>query len=470
MAIRLKVQDKTVRLKVADPSAVSIHATEGIGVQPPVYQGETEVTPTEATQTLETNGMMMPADVTVNPIPSQYIVPSGTLNIGTNGTHDVRQYASAEVSVEPNLQQKSVRYTPALKPIQDVITADRKYDGLSEVDVTVEAMPEGSATTPATTITASPSISVSSGGLITAAAAAAQDVTPTVVEGYVERGTAGRITVNGSNTSQLDALAATTYTPTKTSSIVIPQGKFLTGDQTINPIPADYYDMSGEWSFLGKDATVIKTDFYSKVDYLKNTDWHGWTPSTSAQVCVASVNCSTFTATNVVDYDYFIIWECGVDPVYSSGTTNKALPQLARAWLCQNIVKRPSAWSYIEASNFNNTVSINPYNSSFLRYYGTTTGTSTFTWGASYGFYFANTAAGISSVTAASPTITPKTPTLSARCNATYMSTTNAGLVDENNTKWWIKGKYVIRCKKTSFYQGFYNKTVALINAASPTS
>ena len=469
MAIRLKVQDNDLKLKVGETSSVKLKATEVIGSTAEEYTGEYTVTPSTSQQTLHTDGLLMTDDVTVNPIPQEYIVPSGTVNITENGTVNVRQYASANVNVEPNLQKKSVIYTPSTKPIEDTVTPD-KYDGLSEVNVTVEAMPGGSATTPATTITANPTISVNGSGLITASVSASQDITPTVQEGYVDRGTAGRVNVSGSGTSQLSTLPATTYTPTKASSIVIPSGNYLTGDQTVNPIPEAYYDMSGEWAFLGKDATIIKTDFYSKVDYLKNTSWHGWTPSTTAQTCVASVNCSTFTATNVADYDYFILWECGVDPVYNSGTTNKALPQLARAWLCQNIVKRPSTFAYIQASNFNNTVSINPYNSSFLRYYGTTTGTSTFTWGASYGFYFANTSAGISSATAASPTITPKTPTLSARCNATYMSTANAALVDEDNTKWWIKGKYVIRCKKTSFYQGFYEKTVALINAASPTA
>lgn len=37
--------------------------------------------------------------VTVNAIPSNYIIPSGTLTITTNGTHNVKNYASAIVSV-----------------------------------------------------------------------------------------------------------------------------------------------------------------------------------------------------------------------------------------------------------------------------------------------------------------------------------------------------------------------------------
>ena len=239
---------------------------------------------------------------------------------------------------------------------------------------------------------------------------------------------------------------------------------------TVNAIAPPWYDMSGEWSFLGKGAEIVKTDFYSKIDVLKNTDWHGWTPSSTAKVCVASVNCNTFVATDVADYDYYIVWECGVDPVYTGTPTNKALPQLSRAWFVQGIEKRPSSFANIQAENFNNTVIVNIYNSSFMRYYGATTNTSTMTWGASYGLYFGETAAGISSTTAASPTITPKTPTLSGRTSTTYMSTTNAGLIDEENTKWWIKGKYVIRCPKTSFYQGIYKKVVELINSPSPTA
>ena len=98
-----------------------------------------------------------------------------------------------------------------------------------------KAVSSGSATTPATTITANPSISVSSGGLITASVSASQSVTPTVSAGYVSSGTAGTVSVSGSNTSQLTAQAAQTITPTTTNQ-TIASGKYLTGTQTIEGI------------------------------------------------------------------------------------------------------------------------------------------------------------------------------------------------------------------------------------------
>lgn len=68
---------------------------------------------------------------------------------------------------------------------------------------TSKAVASGSATTPATSITANPSISVDSNGLVTATASATQSITPTVSAGYVSSGTAGTVTVSGSNTYQL---------------------------------------------------------------------------------------------------------------------------------------------------------------------------------------------------------------------------------------------------------------------------
>lgn len=110
----------------------------------------------------------------------------------------------------------------------DTITAPAGYYASSAS----KAVSSGSATTPATSITANPSISVSSGGLITASVSASQSVTPTVSAGYVSSGTAGTVSVSGSNTSQLTTQAAQTITPTTTNQ-TIASGKYLTGTQTI---------------------------------------------------------------------------------------------------------------------------------------------------------------------------------------------------------------------------------------------
>ena len=61
----------------------------------------------------------------------------------------------------------------------------------------------GSATTPATAISVTPTISVSDEGVITATVSGSQSVTPTVSAGYVSSGTAGTISVSGSATSSL---------------------------------------------------------------------------------------------------------------------------------------------------------------------------------------------------------------------------------------------------------------------------
>ena len=96
-----------------------------------------------------------------------------------------------------------------------------------------KAVASGSAATPATTITANPTISVdSSTGVITASVSASQSVTPSVSPGYVSSGTAGTVTVSGSDTSQMTTQAAQTITP-GTSDQTIAAGTYLTGAQTI---------------------------------------------------------------------------------------------------------------------------------------------------------------------------------------------------------------------------------------------
>lgn len=128
------------------------------------------------------------------------------------------------------------------------VRSGKKFYGSSGSDT--GSMPDGSATTPATTINAIPLITVSNGGLITTNVIKSQNVTPTVSAGYIVSGTAGTISVSGSNTKQLETQAGQTITP-GTSDIVISAQKFLTGAQTIKG------DANLVAANIAKDVTIF---------------------------------------------------------------------------------------------------------------------------------------------------------------------------------------------------------------------
>ena len=91
----------------------------------------------------------------------------------------------------------------------------------------------GTATTPATSISAVPVLSINTAtGVITGTVSASQNITPTVSAGYVSAGTAGTISISGSDTLALTAQAAQTITPGTTAQ-TIAAGQYLTGAQTI---------------------------------------------------------------------------------------------------------------------------------------------------------------------------------------------------------------------------------------------
>ena len=146
------------------------------------------------------------------------------------GTSASLVYPAGFVSAIQNIPSGGTDVSDTTATASDVRTG--KYFYTAAGVKTQGSIANGSATTPATTITANPSISVSSSGLITATNSKTQSVTPTVSAGYVASGTAGTITVGGSNTSQLTTQAAQTITPTTTDQ-TIASGKYLTGTQTI---------------------------------------------------------------------------------------------------------------------------------------------------------------------------------------------------------------------------------------------
>ena len=144
-----------------------------------------------------------------------------------------------EAASDPVLQAKTVTPTTSSQSV----TPDSGYDGLSEV--TVNAMP--------TATQATPSISVSSSGLITASA--------TQAAGYVTAGTKKA-------TKQLTTQAAKTITPSTSSQTAVASGRYTTGAVTVAAIPSTYVKPS---------ATKAATTY---------------TPNTADQTIAAGTYCS----------------------------------------------------------------------------------------------------------------------------------------------------------------------------------
>ena len=196
---------------------------------------------------------------------------SGTKTISASGTTDVTNYASASVAA-------------------------------------------GSATISETTITANPNISVSSGGLITAAVVKNQAITPTVTAGYVSSGTSGTIQVSGSNTKQLTVQAAQTITPTTTDQ-TIASGKYLTGTQTIKG-----------------DSNLVAANIAEGVSIFGVTGTHSGggggisygTFSISANSSVAASRIGYITIAPIANYEeneYFVIVNTKYNPSTAEATS-----------------------------------------------------------------------------------------------------------------------------------------------------
>ena len=92
---------------------------------------EKETTPTKETQVVVAD---FPFDglskLTVNPIPEEYIIPNGELEIIQNGIYDVNNYSSAKVNVP-----EKVLGTKTITTNGTYNATDDNLDGYSKVEV-----------------------------------------------------------------------------------------------------------------------------------------------------------------------------------------------------------------------------------------------------------------------------------------------------------------------------------------------
>ena len=177
------------------------------GTLPLTTQAAKTVAPTESEQTAVSAGVYTTGVVKVGAISSTYV---GS-DVAQNDSSDLTA-SGATVTAPAGFYAESASKTVA----------------------------SGSASTPATSITANPTISVNASGLITASVSGSKSVTPTVSSGYVTSGTAGTISVSGSNTEQLSTQAGTTITPTESEQTAVASGKFTTGAVKVGAISSTY--------------------------------------------------------------------------------------------------------------------------------------------------------------------------------------------------------------------------------------
>lgn len=185
---------------------------------------------------------------------------------------------------EPSYQAKTVSPSTSSQTVKP----DSGYDALSQV--TVNAMP--------TATQATPSISVSSGGLITASA--------TQTAGYVAAGTK-------SATKQLTVQAAQTITP-GTSNKTIASGRYLTGTQTIkgdaNLVASNIksgvsiFGVAGNYEGSGgaSGGSQVAMGTFTVASYISATDTEiatisglGFAPKTVSIQAVSASNTTQFT-------------------------------------------------------------------------------------------------------------------------------------------------------------------------------
>lgn len=195
-------------------------------------------------------------------------------------------------------------------------------------------------------------------------------------------------------------------------------------------IKADGSQATGTASGGGGGGLVLVKEFEPMEFTFAETDFNGWTPSSTAKAILATQTVGTFTATDIAENDYFIRTKCCANVQYISGTsTAKGMTDFCVMENWYSYTRRPSTYAMMNAGTRNTNVFETVSNLWVLKYYNTSW---TLIYSGSYSIYPSNSAPSSSSTTAASPTVTVKTPIINAKCNATYFSTTMAGKVDQD--------------------------------------
>ena len=228
-----------------------------------------------------------------------------------------------------------------------------------------------------------------------------------------------------------------------------------------------FYSMDGPLKWMGADVEDVG-EFYAGEVALADTDFNGWTPSSTAKTCKATVSLSPTYAARTEEYEYLINWLVDIPVVYSTTPTGKGEMSRYTAALWQNVHRRPYGIANFETMNHSYNYCANLLTASNYTFYKNASGTSTWTSGISYGLYVTSTTASLSNTTSTTPNITFRTPVIMARTASTYMNATNMGYVDQDDTIVRIRGHLYRAPADFSVLRNGYDKALEVYNNPIP--
>ena len=294
MAIRLKVQDNDLKLKVGETSSVKLKATEVIGSTAEEYTGEYTVAPSTSQQTLHTDGLLMTDDVTVNAVPiAEAARIEEKVSIGKM-TVDSKGIVTATMSgLNKNVY-----------PVERAGYADEGFHvllSIGEAEGTLELPTEaGKTITPTTSQQTAAHGGAYTTGDILVGAIPPQYIIPT-----------GKKTITANGTDIDVAQYAT-------ADVAVPQ--------TLTDI------------LLRDDCTLVQK--WTK-DSLAVTDDEKTIPaySTSAQTVIAAANLSPTITLDYANYKYYVLERFLTIPVYNTTTKEKGRPDCCMTSYLYEIVE-----------------------------------------------------------------------------------------------------------------------------------
>jgi hypothetical protein len=205
----------------------------------------------------------------------------------------------------------------------------------------------------------------------------------------------------------------------------------------------------GALDWLGQGTELVSVIYPVTTTYLKDTNFHGWTPTTSQKTIKAAAEIEAITL-DLSTYDYICRWDVNINLNYSS---SNAWEQ--KIYACvgfTSVYRRPS--NYMELTG-----QLDAYNACTVHTLGQYSkglngASNDYAWYATsalYGFYATPQVATIMDTSEAFLSLKFKTPTIICKCTSTYLTTASAQLIDENTSNFKIKGT-LYRCPRGNSY------------------